>query len=46
MKKNYIVIYADDFPLDVWEQYCYACKVDVSVTEIKISFYSEDIEAV
>lgn len=46
MKKNYIIIYALDFPLDVWEQYCYACEVDVSATAIKISFCPKDIEAV
>ncbi len=46
MGKNYIVIYADDYPFDVWSQYCNACEVDGSSTEIKIYLRPTDVEAI
>lgn len=42
---NYIVLYADDYDWDVWEQYCDICGVDYNASYIKIKFKSEDVEA-
>ena len=44
--KNRIVLYADDFDEDVWEQYCEICNVPFETTsEITIYFKDEDVEA-
>ena len=41
---NYIVLYADDFPTDVWEQYCDICGADSDSAYLKIKFRIEDVE--
>lgn len=41
--KNYITIFADDMDADVWEDYCNACNVPLSATQITIRFKDEDI---
>ena len=43
--KSYIILYADDFDIDVWESYCVACGVDLNATEIKINFDYKDVVA-
>lgn len=40
-----IVLYADEFDWDVWEQYCDICGVDYHATCITIKFNREDVEA-
>lgn len=42
---NYIVLYADEYACDVWEQYCDTCGVSYDATYIKIKFNGEDVEA-
>ena len=42
---NYIVLYADEYEYDVWEQYCNICKVSCDSTYIKIKFNDKDVEA-
>ena len=44
MKKNYIVIYAEDFDRDVWEDYCLATNVPTSAISITIYFNDKDVE--
>ena len=41
---NYIVLYADDYNYDVWEEYCDICGADYDATYIRIKFKSEDVE--
>lgn len=41
---NYIVLYADDYDWDVWEEYCDICGADCDATYIRIKFKSEDVE--
>lgn len=41
---NYIVLYADDYNYDVWEEYCDICDVPYYATYIKINFKSKDVE--
>jgi len=43
---NYIKIYAEDFDRDVWTDYCDACNVPYSATEITISFTDDKIDYV
>lgn len=42
-KTNYITLYADEFPCDVWEDYCNNCNVPLSATKITIKFKDSDI---
>ena len=42
---NYIVLYADDFAYDVWEEYCRVCKVSTYSTCIKIKFEDGMVES-
>ena len=42
---NYIVLYADDYDFDVWEEYCNICGVGCSATYIKIKFDHNDVES-
>ena len=46
LKKNRIVLYADEFDEDVWKQYCEICDVPYDSSEITIYFDSKDVEAV
>ena len=41
---NYITLYADEFPADIWEDYCRAAGVPKSATEITLWFKEEDVE--
>lgn len=41
---NYIVLYADDFDNDTWEQYCNICNASYNSSYIKIEFNNEDVE--
>ena len=40
---SHIIIYADDFSYDIWEEYCEICGVDPSATSISISFDEDDV---
>lgn len=40
---NYITIYAEDFPCDVWKDYCRACNVPLSATSIRITFTDDQV---
>lgn len=40
---NQIVIYAEDYPTYVWEEYCDICSVPYEATEITITFKDENI---
>lgn len=42
---EYIVLYADEYNNDVWEQYCDICGVSCYSTYIKIKFNREDVES-
>ncbi len=42
---KYIILYADDYDCDVWEEYCDACNVSHYATYIKIKFNANDVEA-
>lgn len=44
-KTNYITIYADDFDVDIWENYCHAANVPLDATYITIYFNDEDVES-
>lgn len=39
-----IILYADEFPVDVWKDYCRICGVDSSASAIKIKFKGSDVE--
>lgn len=41
---DYIVLYADEFNRDVWEQYCDICRVSYDSTYIKIRFNRINVE--
>lgn len=41
---RYIILYADDFDCDVWEEYCDVCGVSYNSTYIKIKFNTANIE--
>jgi len=43
--KSRIVLYADEFDEDVWEQYCEICDVPYDSSEITIYFDTKDVEA-
>ena len=43
-KKNHIVLYADEFADDIWEQYCDICGAPSDSTEITIYFDDNDVE--
>lgn len=45
LKKNRIVLYADEFDEDIWEQYCEICDVPSDSSEITIYFDTKDVEA-
>lgn len=46
MSDTRIVLYADDFDEDVWEQYCEICDVPYNtISEITIYFNKEEVEA-
>lgn len=38
-----IVLYADDYPSYVWEEYCNICGVSVRATQIRISFDLQNV---
>lgn len=42
---RHIVLYAEDYDYDVWQEYCDICGVDCYATSIKIKFNSEDVYA-
>ena len=42
-KKNRIVIYADEFDYDVWQEYCEICNVPTDATSIEIKFNDKDV---
>jgi len=42
---KYIILYADEFDYDTWEQYCDICGVSRNSTVIKISFSDENVES-
>jgi hypothetical protein len=42
---NYIVLYADDYDYDVWEEYCTACGVSYNATYIKVKFNINNVES-
>ena len=41
---RYIILYADDYDYDVWEEYCDICGVDCDATYIKIHFDDKNVE--
>lgn len=41
---NYIVLYADDYDWDVWQDYCDVCGVTYNATYIKIKFNYKNVE--
>ena len=41
---NCIILYADEFDCDVWEQYCDICGVSYDSSYIKIKFNNNDVE--
>lgn len=43
---NYIILYADEFNSDVWEEYCDVCDVPHSATEITIKFVKKNVDYV
>ena len=43
MDKNYIVLYRDEYPDDIWADYCDACQVSRDSNWIKIRFNPEDV---
>lgn len=45
MEKLRIVLYADEFSKDVWEEYCDICGEDSSAISLTIRFVEEDCEA-
>ena len=42
---DYIVLYADEFPCDVWERYCDICGVGYDSFSIRIIFDKKYVEA-
>lgn len=42
-EKMYIKLYADDFPFDVWEQYCKAMNISTDSFEVKINIESIEV---
>ena len=42
---KYIILYADEYDYDVWEQYCDICGVSYTSTYIKIRFNENDVES-
>jgi hypothetical protein len=42
---NQIILYADDYDYDVWEQYCDICGVSRKSTYIKIKFNDENVQS-
>lgn len=42
---NYIILYADDYDHDVWQEYCDVCGVGYNATYIKIKFNYKNVEA-
>lgn len=43
--KSHIILYADEFDYDVWEDYCEICGVHHSARKITIVFNDEDVKA-
>lgn len=41
----HIILYADDYSYDVWEDYCHICGVGYDSTEINIGFNYDNVEA-
>ena len=44
-KNSHIVLYADEFAKEVWEQYCEICDVLADASEITVYFDINDVEA-
>jgi len=42
---NYIILYADDYDCDAWEEYCDACGVSYDEAYIKVKFNINDVES-
>ena len=42
---GYIVLYADDYDCDVWEEYCDVCGVGYDSAYIKIKFDYRNVES-
>jgi hypothetical protein len=42
---SYIILYADDYDWDVWEQYCEICGVSKDASCIRINFDKKNVEA-
>lgn len=39
----YIILYADDYDNDIWEQYCDALKISSTETEVRINCNDSDV---
>ena len=44
MDKKCVILYAEDFTADVWEQYCIICNKSPMATSLKIIFNEGDVE--
>lgn len=42
--KNYIVLYADETDTDIWQDYCDACNVPYTATQITIYFTDNNVK--
>lgn len=42
---SYIILYADDYDWDVWEEYCAICGVSEDASCIRIQFDKNNVEA-
>ena len=43
--ENYIVLYAEDFNSDIWEEYCEICGESPSAISLRIPFNPQKVEA-
>lgn len=43
-KSNYITLYADEFDIDTWREYCDICDVPYESNEITICFDDKDVD--
>ena len=41
---NRIVLYSDEFPVDIWKNYCRICDVPNTATQITITFKDNDVK--
>ena len=42
-RERYIVLYADDYDYDIWEDYCHSLGISVTETEVRVNCNYSDI---